>query len=609
MKFRTTGRSCHPGGRYSARRRTAARQLSLALCTVIAVLAVARSSGAQDQALFCGAPQAHQLAAGATDRYVVSLRAGTRVSADVIPTSNLGLLRTRGTNFSPPDETCRSGLVLTSPSGPGIITVADCLASAARGYTITLSVVSPGPDSCAVALPCGTSVSGTGFETLGEVDSYSFAGVEGEEAGIAITGSTVGQVRLRLFDPTGVLIYDDEEEGTCAGSFRAQLPRTGTYTVLVSSCDVLATGQYTITRQSPSCAAKALAGQFAYVVNADSGTMSVIELTTLTPKAIIPIAAPGQAAVAVTSNLTITPNGGFAYATYAAASVASVINTTTNLISSSVPVGLEAAGVAIHPDGSTAYILSNSLQGIAIVDTRTRKITGVGARDIQFSQGLQAATTPDGVFLFTVSEDLGALLKINTTDYMTEGVASLDDLGIFDAFRVSPDGTFAYAGVLDGILVLDTAIMMPITTIAVGEPFAIAFTPDGRTAYASIADEGTVAVIDTSRHAVTTTIPVGENPGGVAVLPSGLVYVTDFTSAATEPGLYVIDAATNKVVASTPTLGDGPTNVALTTAPPGLCAGDSQGETQVTVDELVLSVNYLLNGCPGRFPMMSILVP
>jgi YVTN family beta-propeller protein len=624
MTYHTTGSTCSPAGQTRTSSRTAGALVVGLAALAAAALGRPAAAPAADQntvgALLCGAPLARQLASGATDSFNVSLLPGTVVSTDVIATVNLGLLKLQSVNFTPATETCSGDLVLSVPQptppatdvGPGTINVTDCLDNAARGYTISLSVVSQGPDNCGVALPCGTPLNAT-FGVSGEVDPYTFSGVDGDHVTLAVTDITpaIGQVRLRLFGPSGALLHDGiEDNPTCPGSLQMQLPSSGTYTLLVSSCTGPKQGQYTVTWQPASCAPKALPGQFAYVTNADSGTMTVVDLSSNTAQLIAPITPPGRAEVASSTFVAITPNGGFAWATYETASITSVFNTSTNLPMASVPSGLEADGVTISSDGSTAYIVSNSLGGIELVDTKTNRVTRVVAQDIGFSQGIATATNQDGTFLYVVSEDAQGLVKINTVDYRTEAVTPLD-LGFYDAFAVSPDGTVVYAGELNDIAIIDTTTNAVVDTIPTGEPFAIAFTADGRAAYATIADDARVAVIDTARHRQIDSInDVGEAPGGIAIAPdSGLAYVTDFTAGPNDPGIFVIDTTTNQVIDSLPTLGAGPTGIALTTAPTGLCVGDAQGETKVTVDELVLSVNYLLNGCPGRFPSASVPFP
>jgi YVTN family beta-propeller protein len=643
MTQHTTGSSRGPAGRSRAPRRTAVILVVGIGATITFQLlgAVVREARAQDNTvdgIFCGVPLARQLAPNATDSFNTSLQPGTVASADIAATDQNGrndFVKLESAGFTPATSTCGGELLLTAISGPGMIPVTgtlsvnrSCPGSAAQNYTLTLSVVSQGQDNCAVPLPCGMPLSGS-LDLPGEVDSYTFSGSAGDQVSISETfkgDARDGQVRLRLFDPSGTSIFD--QPGTCPASLQTQLPKSGAYTVLISPCGSGAsTGNYTLTWQpSASCTPKQPPNQFAYVVNADSGTMSVIDLSTNTAKLAIPITASGTAEIASPTYVAITPNGGFAWATYSASNFTSVVNTSTNVLATSVPTGFDSNGVAISPDGSLAYVVSDSLGGIALVDTQTNKVTSVVALadDLGFVQGIQAVAAQDGTFLYVVSEDGSALAKINAQDYVIENVAPYD-LGIYDAFAVSADGTFAYVGTLDGIGVIDTDTMMQTGEIANvgGEPFAIAFSPDGRTAYATLPDTpdpndpscndpehpkdcpGTIAVIDVASEQVTKILvnAAGDSPGGIAISPeTGLAYVTDFTAGSDQLGVFVIDTATYKTIASVPALGDSPSAIALTTAPTGLCVGDAKGETKVTVDELVLSVNYLLNGCPGRFP-------
>lgn len=586
--------------------------------------------------IFCGVPLTRHLEPGATNSFTTSLLPGTVVSADVIDTANSGVLKLQSVNFSPATGNCTGDLLLTAITDQqmmplaGTLNVTDCFSPpAAHDYTISLSVVSSGPGNCAVPLPCSMPLD-AGFGTKGEVDSYTFPGQQGDTVSLAVTkiSSAIGQVRVRLFDPAGKSIFDGfNTNPTCQGSLTMQLPTTGAYTALISSCNGARNGQYTVTWHPPSCAAKQPPGQFAYVPNADSGTMSVVDLSTNTTRATIPIVPAGLEQAGSATYVAITPNGGFAYATYGPSNGTAVLNTGTNLLTASVPTGIDSDGLFISPDGATVYVVSNSLQGVAFIDTMTNKVTRVVPLEAGTYQGLDIASAPDGTFMYLVEEDtVSGLVKISTEDYMRAAVLTID-LGIYDAFAVTPDGSQIYAGVLGGIAVVDTTTFMQTDTIPMGEPFAIAFTPDGHTAYATLPDgpdpnnpdcgpdtpcPGVVAVIDTSAtpRLITTISNAGDNPGGIAISPdTGLVYVTDIGAGADDPGVFVIDPKIYKVVASLPSRGDGPAGVALTTAPTGLCIGDAHGQTEVTIDELVLSVNYSLNGCPGRFPSMSVPFP
>jgi YVTN family beta-propeller protein len=339
----------------------------------------------------------------------------------------------------------------------------------------------------------------------------------------------------------------------------------------------------------------------AYVANADSGTLSVIDTGSTTVQLVAPIADPAQAKLSEPMGLAITPNGGFAYMTYGTASNATVINTSTNLRTASVPVGLNNAAITVHPAGTFVYTIANGFGGIAVIDTVTNRTIAVVAPEIGESTSI--AVTPDGTAIYVVSDDLGGVASVSTSDYQIASFTPLD-LGLYDALAISPSGNAIYTGTLDGITVVDPVTHQPSGQIAMSEPFAIVFAPDGRTAYASVVDDGKVAVIDTAALRVSALITVAENPGGLALSSDGAqLYVTDITSTANEPGLFIVDTASQQIVRSVATLGDGPTDVELTVPPQGLCVGDARGQTEVIITELVRSVGYSLDGCPGRFPM------
>ena len=122
---------------------------------------------------------------------------------------------------------------------------------------------------------------------------------------------------------------------------------------------------------------------------------------------------------------------------------------------------------------------------------------------------------------------------------------------------VSPDGLTAYVtNRADAtVSVIDTdplsAGFNTVTdTIAVGTaPDSVVFTPDGTTAYASNRGTDDVSVIDTGTKAIkkvggvpVPNIAVGDKPGGMAVSPDGTtLYVTNWDDA----DVSVIDTATN----------------------------------------------------------------
>lgn len=558
--------------------------------------------------LVCGMPLAEHLTNGGPDAYLISALPTEAVLVEAIDTTlagSIGNIKLTATPCSNPAGCFACGGTLIAPAGTSIIQASDCIGADSGSYTISLAVVSDGPDNCGAPLPCRTPLTGVALTVPGEVDSYTFPGVQGDTVTLTVAPDTF---RTRVFDPTGTAVALPGGEECTGKPVGITLPLTGTYTVLVSACTVPPqTGAYTITWQPPTCPVVPAHGQLAYVANGDSGTVSVIDLTKNTVAATIPIAPSGQAQFGGAVSLAVSPNGGFADAVYGNASTVSVINTSTNLTSATVPVGLDTAGLAFAPDGSSVYVAANDLGGIAVINTATNRATLIVNPDIGSPGNL--AFAPDGSALYVIDDESGTLEVIDPKTGEITNAATPSDLGVFDAMAVSPDGHQIYVGTTDGIAVVDTTIPAVINTIQLqNEPSGFAFSPDGTVAYAAVPDSGDVVVVDTGSMSVTATIPVGMSPTGAAVSGDGrLLYVADAAAGDTDPGFFVINVATAHVIDSTPTLGSGPSVLAVTVPPTGLCIGDAQGRTVVTIDEILGAVNAALNGCPGRFPTMSTL--
>src|SRR5438105_338088 len=100
------------------------------------------------------------------------------------------------------------------------------------------------------------------------------------------------------------------------------------------------------------------AAPFAYVTNRGSDTVSVLDTATNTVIATIPVGV-GR----VPEEVAITPDGAHAYVTNGGFDTVSVLDTATNTILTTIPVGTVTMGVAITPDGAHAYVVNQVPNG------------------------------------------------------------------------------------------------------------------------------------------------------------------------------------------------------------------------------------------------------
>jgi YVTN family beta-propeller protein len=239
--------------------------------------------------------------------------------------------------------------------------------------------------------------------------------------------------------------------------------------------------------------------------------------------------------------------------TNAADNTVSVIDTASNTVVATIPVGHDPNGVAITSDGTHAYVANQLEDRVSVINTGSNTVV---ATIPGFIIPTGVAIAPDGTH---ASERDNR--RQQSLAYVTNNVPSIDGSN-FPASAAS---------------VIDTANNKVLATIPVGQdPNGVAITADGTHAYVANQRDGTASVIDTAHNKVVATIRVGAGPVGVAITSDGtnpsenngrprqpLAYVTNLV----DNTVSVIDTASNNVVA-TIRIGTGPFSVALATVTP-----------------------------------------
>ncbi len=105
-----------------------------------------------------------------------------------------------------------------------------------------------------------------------------------------------------------------------------------------------------------------------YVSNFSTNNVSVIDTRTNTVTATIPVGLAPQFVV-------ISPNGQFTYVANFSSNSVSVINTATNVVSATISVGVHPQFLAITPNGSTAYVSNNSDNTVSAIDLATNTVS------------------------------------------------------------------------------------------------------------------------------------------------------------------------------------------------------------------------------------------
>ena len=292
--------------------------------------------------------------------------------------------------------------------------------------------------------------------------------------------------------------------------------------------------------------------------------------------------------------VTISQDGGAAYISNYWSNTVSVLDTSTNEVVATVPVGNRPFESALTPDGGKLYvpnIYSMSLDPlkyiVSVVDTASNEVlssiqvgknpysTGatqdgrvlvaeygnnsLGVIDTVSDTRLMGIATSAGPIDVTMAPDRPRVyvsaLPANRSNWIdTSTLARERDVGVAAprGADTNPDGSRLFITEFNDsrVGVFDTDSGARTATIGEDQglgtrPIDVAVTPDGLTAYVANLGSNTVSVIDTGTSTVTNTIPVQVSPYGLAISPDGLsTYVTNFNS----HSVSVIDNISNTVV-------------------------------------------------------------
>jgi YVTN family beta-propeller protein len=152
------------------------------------------------------------------------------------------------------------------------------------------------------------------------------------------------------------------------------------------------------------------------------------------------------------------------------------VTTPLNTITATIPVGANPSAMAVSPDGERLYVANLGDRTVSVIDTTINQVTAtIPCR----AAGLYgAAVSPDGNHLYL--SDVSSLLVIDTATHQMTGGAGVDSDPSGLAF--SADGQHLYVAVAGrkAAAVVDPATNDVTATIKVGDhPYYLALSPDG----------------------------------------------------------------------------------------------------------------------------------
>ncbi len=266
--------------------------------------------------------------------------------------------------------------------------------------------------------------------------------------------------------------------------------------------------------------------------------------------------------------VAITPDGSTAWiANYAEGTVTPVV-LATGAVGSAITVGLKPDDIAITPNGAKAYVTNFGSNSISVIDLSTRIVTAT----ITVGTAPDAVViTPDGTKAYSSNSGAGTVTPIATSSNTAGPAITVGSSP--DTLAVTPDGSTVWVGNLSSNSITPIAISTETagSSIAVNDPSAIGITPDGTKAFVGNWQQGTVTPVTLSTRSVGSPIVAGSgnssfpfvngvNPYQVAITPDGTTaYLGDNNSHTVTP----ISVATNTGQPNI-AMGSGPEAIAIT---------------------------------------------
>ena len=286
--------------------------------------------------------------------------------------------------------------------------------------------------------------------------------------------------------------------------------------------------------------------------------------------------------------IQMAPNGNYALIAHRAQMSVSVFDTRLGQVTTTIPTPQgpprfvtfcptaedrvagrsgDRAYISMFDDPSDQPPTGQNRHLIGVLDTTTNDMIAtipVGSRPYA------AACSPDGTQLWVPSHDESRVDVIETATNQLVRSVPVPPNPHWLAF--SNDGRKVYAACHDSnvVAVLDPVTFTVVRTIPVGaSPHSIAVSPDGRSAAVVNYSSSEVSIIDTERDVEVKRLPTGENPQDVAWSADGrIVYTANVdgqVNGRPVGNLSVINVATggqSRLVTDDPSVDSAPTSIA-----------------------------------------------
>jgi YVTN family beta-propeller protein len=185
-----------------------------------------------------------------------------------------------------------------------------------------------------------------------------------------------------------------------------------------------------------------------------------------------------------------------------------------------IPVGKYPFGIAISPDGRTAYVSNFESPSVSVIDLLTLTVSqtikagiGEGPRGV--------AITPDGRFAYVANENSEFISVIDT--HSNSALSPQIPVGLATQIAISPDGGTGYVTNYASRRISTFSVQAntpgPVIPASGLRPYYVAVSPDGGSMFFSSYEPSRLYRVSTQGNIVGQPATVGEGAAGVAIVP------------------------------------------------------------------------------------------
>lgn len=268
--------------------------------------------------------------------------------------------------------------------------------------------------------------------------------------------------------------------------------------------------------------------QNVYIANQTSNTVSVISDN---PTVTVDVGM-GPSALAV------TPDGEFVYVANSASASVSVIQTSNNTVVDTVDVGTSPFGVAVTPNGDFVYVANDFSNNVSVIQTSSNTVIAT----VAVGDSPTGVAIPNDTYVFVANAASNTVSVIQTSNNNVVATVDVGEAPI--GIAAGPNGDFVYVANSSSnnvsVLPVGEAIANPAgpwVTVAVGTgPTGIATSTNSTInldlIYVTNQDSNTITIINHPFSEIEATLDVADSPTGIAATANGdLIYVTHINSA------------------------------------------------------------------------------